>query len=102
MPTHLLPPLPLAHAVERSRHGGHTATEPVEAAPGDKAAGPVPMATSDPITQLLLAVYFFLVGVAVSTARLLWVIPLASAASALVFLAADRLSRALLPFYRWV
>ena len=44
--------------------------------------------------------YFFLAGVAVCTARLLWVLPLATAASATLCALSSPLLGALLPGYR--
>ena len=43
--------------------------------------------TSSPPAQVLLMIYCFLAGIAVSQSRLLWVMPLASVAYLAVFLA---------------
>ncbi|KAK9804082.1 hypothetical protein WJX73_004574 [Symbiochloris irregularis] len=54
---------------------------------------------TDPVTQVLLAVYSFLAGVAV-TKRRLWLMPMASASFAVLALLVAALSRLLLPRYR--
>jgi hypothetical protein len=53
-----------------------------------------------PRSQVLLCIYCFLAGMAVSTGRLLWLLPLATAASAAVHWLAGSVSQAVLPFYR--
>ena len=55
-----------------------------------------------PALQVLLALYFFLAGVAVSTGRMLWLLPLATAASAAVHWLGGAASQLALPFYRFV
>jgi hypothetical protein len=50
--------------------------------------------------QILLSLYFFLAGIAVSTGRLLWVLPLATAASAALHSLAGAVSMAAVPAYR--
>lgn len=47
-----------------------------------------------------MCLYCFLAGVAVSTGRLLWLLPLATAASAGAHWAAGGASQLALPFYR--
>ena len=47
-----------------------------------------------------MCLYFFLAGIAVSTGRLLWLLPLATAASAAVHGLAGAASRLALPFYK--
>ncbi|KAK9818144.1 hypothetical protein WJX72_007777 [[Myrmecia] bisecta] len=63
----------------------------------DTTSAPHPRADrsqSDPILQVLLAVYFFLAGVLVSRSPLLWIMPLASAAcAALTFAVSTTLHR---------
>ena len=53
-----------------------------------------------PSFQVLLCLYCFLAGVAVSTGRLLWLLPAATAASAAVHWAAGAASQLALPFYK--
>ncbi|PRW60674.1 cyclopropane-fatty-acyl-phospholipid synthase [Chlorella sorokiniana] len=55
---------------------------------------------SDPVNQVLLCLYCFLAGVAVSTGRLLWLLPLATAAAAALHWAAGAASQLALPFYK--
>lgn len=50
--------------------------------------------------QVLLCLYCFLAGVAVSTGRLLWLLPLATAAAATLHWAAGAVSQLVLPFYK--
>lgn len=50
--------------------------------------------------QVLLCLYCFLAGVAVSTGRLLWLLPLATAAAATLHWAAGAVSQLALPFYK--
>lgn len=52
------------------------------------------------LTQVLLCLYCFLAGVAVSTGRLLWLLPLATAAAATLHWAAGAASQLALPFYK--
>ena len=48
----------------------------------------------------MLCIYCFLAGVAVSTGRLLWLLPLATAAAAALHWAAGAASQLALPFYK--
>lgn len=48
----------------------------------------------------MLCIYCFLAGVAVSTGRLLWLLPLATAAGAALHWAAGAASQLALPFYK--
>lgn len=54
----------------------------------------------DGITQLLLAVYFFLAGIAVSSSPVLWLLPIATATCTFMFNAIGKVSALLFPFYR--
>lgn len=69
----------------------------------DAPAASIPIATTapsnDPLTQILMSVYFFLAGVAVSTSRVLWLLPLVTALSAALFSISATCSRWVLPFY---
>lgn len=49
---------------------------------------------------MLLCLYCFLAGVAVSTGRMLWLLPLATAASAGVYWVTGAASSLALPFYK--
>ncbi|KAL4856846.1 Tuberculostearic acid methyltransferase UfaA1 [Chlorella vulgaris] len=67
---------------------------------GDNTDAPILSPGTDPVMQVLLCIYCFLAGMAVSTGRLLWLLPLATAASAAVHWLAGSVSQAVLPFYR--
>lgn len=54
---------------------------------------------NDALTQIIMSVYFFLAGVAVSTSHVLWLLPLVTALSAFLFSINAAISRWLLPFY---
>ena len=73
----------------------------MEAATSTAAAAALGEGTSanDALTQILMCVYFFLAGVAVSTSPVLWMLPLATVLSAMLFAATATASRWLLPFY---
>ncbi|KAL4447595.1 hypothetical protein ABPG75_004814 [Micractinium tetrahymenae] len=60
----------------------------------------VTAAGGDPVMQVLLCLYYFLAGVAVSTGRMLWMLPVATAASAAVYWATGAASSLALPFYK--
>lgn len=53
----------------------------------------------DPVMQLLICLYCFLAGVAVSTGRMLWLLPLATAASVAAYQLAGAVSKLALPWY---
>jgi cyclopropane fatty-acyl-phospholipid synthase-like methyltransferase len=55
---------------------------------------------NDALTQIIMSIYFFLAGVAVSTSRVLWLLPLVTALSALLFSTNAAISHWLVPFYR--
>ena len=55
--------------------------------------------SSDALTQILMSVYFFLAGVAVSTSPVLWLLPLVTALSAVLFSVNAIISRWLVPSY---
>lgn len=57
---------------------------------------------SDPVTQLLMALYFFLAGLLVGRGPHMWLLPAASFAMALVAAAAHVASQALVPSYRFL
>jgi hypothetical protein len=71
----------------------------IRGADGSLKAAPA-AAGGDPAMQALLCLYCFLAGIAVSTGRLLWLLPLATAASAAVHWLAGAASQLALPFYR--
>ncbi|KAG1678524.1 hypothetical protein FOA52_014558 [Chlamydomonas sp. UWO 241] len=54
----------------------------------------------DPVTQVLLAAYFFLSGLLVHSHPLMWLLPTVTLACAAAHHATHQASRALLPFYR--
>ncbi|EIE24233.1 cyclopropane fatty acid synthase [Coccomyxa subellipsoidea C-169] len=60
-----------------------------------KAAAP-----ADPVTQVLLAIYFFLAGCVVSQSRMLWVMPAASAVFACILACVSAASTLLFSSYR--
>jgi cyclopropane-fatty-acyl-phospholipid synthase len=95
------------NAMERSKAG-----LPVEVAPGGAGTtaifskdavtlvSPSTITTSgDALTQIIMSIYFFLAGVAVSTSRVLWLLPLVTALSALLFSLNAAVSRWLIPSY---
>ncbi|GAX82389.1 hypothetical protein CEUSTIGMA_g9817.t1 [Chlamydomonas eustigma] len=55
---------------------------------------------SDPITQVLLAVYFFLAGLLVKGHPFMWLLPVVSCVCGAAHFSLNRLSNRLLPFYR--
>ncbi len=55
--------------------------------------------SSDAVTHIIMSVYFFLAGVAVSTSRVLWLLPLVSFLSAMLFSINAVLSRWLVSSY---
>ncbi|MEW5297105.1 MAG: hypothetical protein WDW36_000333 [Sanguina aurantia] len=55
---------------------------------------------TDPITLMLLGLYFFLTGMMVRSQPILWLLPLVSCLSALVAGLTNAASQAILPFYR--
>ena len=81
--------------MERSK-AGLPVDGPITSLP---AAATVALPSSDPLTQILMSVYFFLAGVAVSTSRVLWLLPLATALSAALYSISATASRWILPFY---
>ncbi|PSC74866.1 cyclopropane-fatty-acyl-phospholipid synthase [Micractinium conductrix] len=87
-----LTPEDLQRSIEMSK-GIHSPTASLDSPAASWAAG-------DPITQALVCLYCFLAGVAVSTGRMLWLLPLATAASAATHWAAGAASALALPWYR--
>ncbi|KAG2447750.1 hypothetical protein HYH02_007208 [Chlamydomonas schloesseri] len=92
---------------------GHTATsssDAVVSANGSLGASLLPTSAqalvqelpSDPVTQLLMALYFFLAGLLVGRGPHMWLLPAASFAMALVAAAAHVASQALVPSYRFL
>eukprot|EP00873_Tetraselmis_striata_P000460 jgi/Tetstr1/420724/TSEL_011807.t1 len=63
------------------------------------AAAPAASASSDPCTQVLLAFYFFLAGIAVTQHPFLWIVPVSTLGFALTSGAAGMAGSALLPAY---
>ncbi|CAD7695206.1 unnamed protein product [Ostreobium quekettii] len=53
----------------------------------------------DPVTQVLLAIYFFLMGICVSHRRYLWILPATSSAFATLLAAVSKLSAFCVPAY---
>ena len=54
-----------------------------------------------PSPKVLLSVYFFLAGLLVKGHPFMWLLPLVSCGCSITHFALDRLSAALLPFYRY-
>ncbi|KAK9821949.1 hypothetical protein WJX81_001503 [Elliptochloris bilobata] len=84
-----LSPLPAAP------RGGNAA--PMQIAASGKAGAAAP---TDSVTQVLLAIYFFLAGWLLSQSRRLWIMPAASAVFAVIWAGADAACSALLAMYR--
>lgn len=91
----------VAAALERSKRGLPVAL-PVEDAPSSsRIATPMSAAVhNDAWTQILMYLYFFLAGAAVSTSKVLWILPLVTALSAVLYMFSAGFSGLVFPFYR--
>jgi hypothetical protein len=70
------------------------------AVPSTLSAANVATTGGNALTQVLVAIYCFLAGALVATSRALWMLPLATAASAAAFSGVGALSSRMLPFYK--
>lgn len=91
----------IATALERSKRGLPVASPLEDALSADHASTSIPPGIqNDGWTQLLMYLYFFLAGAAVSTSKVLWILPLVTALSAVLYMMSAGLSGLIFPFYR--